>query len=82
MVKTLAKHLPKVGQKQSQSNQHFLDILSDLLDVYSKDYDNKVILGDFNLEPSTPSIVSFMNNQNLFNLVKSNTYFKGEGSCI
>ena len=23
-----------------------------------------------------------MNNQNLFNLVKSNTCFKGEGSCI
>ena len=23
-----------------------------------------------------------MNNQNLFNLVKSNTCFKGEGSCV
>ena len=52
------------------------------MDFYSQDYDNKVILADFNLEPSNPSIVSFMNNQNLFNLVKSNTCFKGEGSCI
>ena len=66
----------------SQSNQYFLDLLGDLLDFYSQDYDNKVILGDFNLEPSNPSIISFMNNQNLFNLVKSNTCFKGEGSCI
>ena len=66
----------------SQSNQYFLDLLGDLLDFYSQDYDNEVILGDFNLEPSNPSIVSFMNNQNLFNLVKSNTCFKGEGSCI
>ena len=66
----------------SQSNQYFLDLLGDLLDFYSQDYDNKVILGDFNLEPSNPSIVSFMNNQNLFNLVKSNTCFKGEDSCI
>ena len=66
----------------SQSNQYFLDLLGDLLDFYSQDYDNKVILGDFNLETSNPSIVSFMNNQNLFNLVKSNTCFKGEGSCI
>ena len=66
----------------SQSNQYFLDLLSDLLDFYSEDYDNKVILVDFNLEPSNPSIVSYMNNQNLFNLVKSNTCFKGEGSCI
>ena len=46
----------------SQSNQYFLDLLGDLLDIYSQDYDNKVILGDFNLEPSNPSIVSFMNN--------------------
>ena len=66
----------------SQSNQYFLDILGDLLNIYSQDYDNKVILGDFNLEPSNPSIVSFMNNQNVFNLVKSSACFKGKGSCI
>ena len=40
------------------------------------------ILGDFNLEPSNPSIAFFMNNQSLFNLVKSNTCFKGKGSCF
>ena len=62
---------------QSQGNQYFLDILGDLLDFNLQDYDSKVILGDFNLEPSNSSIVSFMNNQNLFNLVKSNTCFKG-----
>ena len=66
----------------SQSSQYFLDLLGDMLDFYSQGYDNKVILGDFNSEPSNPSIASFMNNQNLFNLVKSNTCFKGEGSCI
>ena len=66
----------------SQSNQYFLDLLGDLLDFYSQDCDNKVILGDFNLEPSNPSIASFMNNPNLFNLVKSNTCFKDEGLCI
>ena len=66
----------------SQSNQYFLDMLGDLVDFYSQDYDNKVILRDFNLEPSNPSIASFMNNQNLFNLVKNNTCFKDEGSCI
>ena len=41
-------------------NQYFLDILSDLLDFYSQDYDIKVILGDFNLETSNPSVASFM----------------------
>ena len=53
-----------------------------MLEFYSQDYDNKVILGDFNLETSNPSTASFMNNQNLFNLVKSNTCFKGKGSWI
>ena len=66
----------------SQGNQYFLDILGDLLDFYSQDYDNEVILRDFNLEPSNPSTASFMNYQNLFNLIKSNTCSKGEGSCI
>ena len=56
----------------SQSNHYFLDILGDPVDFYSQDYGYKVILGDFNLEPSNPSIASFMNKQNLFNLVKSN----------
>ena len=55
-----------ICKPQSQSNQYFLDILGDLLDFYSQDYDNKVILRDFNLESSNPSIASFMNNQNLF----------------
>ena len=47
------------------------------MDFYSQDYDNNVILGGFNLEPSNP----FMNNQNLFNLVKRSTCL-GEYSCI
>ena len=41
----------------SQSNQYFLDLLGDLFDFYSQDYDNKVIVGDFNLEPSNLSSV-------------------------
>ena len=66
----------------SQSNQYFLDLLGDLSDFYSQDYDSKVILGDFNLELSNPSIILFMNHENLLNLVKSNICSKGEGSCI
>ena len=66
----------------SQSNQDFLDILGDLLDFYSQDYDNKVIPGDFNLEPSNPSIVLFMNNLNLVNSVKTKNCFKEKGLTI
>ena len=65
-----------------QNNQYFVSILSDLLDFYSNEYDNKVVLGDFNLEPSSPSMLSFMDSQNFVRLIKNKTCFKGTGSCI
>ena len=65
-----------------QNNQYFVSILSDLLDFYSNEYDNKVVLGDFNLEPSSPSMLSFMDSQNFVSLIKNKTCFKGTGSCI
>ena len=66
----------------SLNSQYFLDTLSDLLDFYSNHYDNKVILGDFNLKPTDPLMMTFLNEHDLINLIKNNTCFKGEGSCI
>ena len=65
-----------------QSNSYFLDTLNDLLDFYSGIYDNKVVFGDFNLEPTNPVMINFMDSQNFTNLIKNNTCFKGVGSCI
>ena len=65
-----------------QSNNYFLDTLNDLLDFYSGIYDNKVVFGDFNLEPTNPVMINFMDSQNFTNLIKNNTCFKGVGSCI
>ena len=56
--------------------------LSDLLDLYSNEYDNKIVLGDFNLEPSSPSMLSFIDSQNFVNLLKNKACLKGTGSCI
>ena len=56
------------------NGQYFLDNLSDLPDFYPNHYDNKVIIGDFNLKPTDPL--------DLINLIKNNTCFRGEGSCI
>ena len=53
-----------------------------MLDFYSNGYDNKVVLGDFHLEPSSPSMLSFMDNQNFVSFIKNKTCFKGTGSCI
>ena len=66
----------------SLNSQYFLDNLSDLLDFYSNHYDNKVILRDFNLNPTDPLMMTFLNEHDLINLIKNNTCFKGEGSCI
>ena len=54
----------------SLNSQYFLDTLSDLLDFYSNHYDNKVILGDFNLKPTDPLMMTFLNEKDLINLIK------------
>ena len=53
-----------------------------MLDFYSNEHDNKLVLGDFNIEPSSPSNLSFMDSQNFANILKNTTCFKGTGSCI
>ena len=55
-----------------QSNIYFLDTLNNLLDFYSGIYDNKVVFGDFNLEPTNTVNVNFMDSQNFINLIKNN----------
>ena len=41
--------LVRIYKPTSQNNQYFVSILSDLLDFYSTEYDNKVVPGDLNL---------------------------------
>ena len=66
----------------AQNKQYFLDTLTMIVDHYSSIYDNHIILGDFNLEPDSPILISFMQSLNLFNIIKSNTCFKGHDTCI
>ena len=40
------------------------------------------MLGDFNVDPSHTRLSAFMEHYNYYNLIKSNTCFKGDGSCI
>ena len=53
-----------------------------MIDLFADTYDNYLIMGDFNMEPSNPSLKVFLNSNNLYNLINSNTCFKGKGSCI
>ena len=60
----------------------FLDHLSSLLEFNSK-YENVVIIGDFNAEPSHMSLCSFMEVNSFVNHIKSNTCMKSNaGKCI
>ena len=45
-------------------------------------YDDKVVLGDFNLKTSNPIMLDFLNDYDFTNLIKRKTCFKGDGSCI
>ena len=44
--------------------------------------DNHLMLGDFNLEPTDSAIMRFLDSNSFTNLIKTNTCFKGKGSCI
>ena len=46
------------------------------------EYDNTVVFSDFNLELSSPSMLSFMDSQIFVNLIKNKACFKGTGPCI
>ena len=66
----------------AHNKQYFLDNLTMIVDHYSSIYGNHIILGDFNLELDSPILISFMHSLSLFNITKSNTCFKGHGTCI
>ena len=71
-----------VYRPPSQKSEYFLNDLNKMIDYFSVSYDNHVIIGDFNLEPSTGLLKHFMNNNAIYNLIKVNTCFKGKGTCI
>ena len=66
----------------SQNLEYFLNKLTKMIDFFANTYENYLIMGDFNIERSDPSLKTFLNSSNLYNLIKSNTCFKGKGSYI
>ena len=71
-----------VYRPPSQKSEYFFNELDKMINYYSVSYDNHVIVGDFNLEPSTARLKHSMNNNALYNLIKVNMCFKGKGTCI
>ena len=65
-----------------QNSEYFLNSLTKIIDYFANSYDNHLILGDFNLEPTDSALMGFLDSNSLTNLIKTNTCFKGKGSCI
>ena len=66
-----------------QNLSYFIDILSELLDVYAKNYERIVIFGDFNKESCSVEISHLMSFHNLSTLVNKPTCFKSpDVRCI
>ena len=66
----------------SQNREYFLNNLTAIIDFFADTYDNYLIMADFIIEQSDPSLKAFLNSNNLYNLIKRNTCFKGKGCCI
>ena len=60
----------------------FLDSLTNIIGFFSSSYDIFIVMGDFNSQPTDSIMKDFMEANGFWNLIKSDTCFKGKGSCI
>ena len=65
-----------ISRPPSQNSEHFLNNLTKMIDFFCDTYEFYLIMADFNIERSDSSLKAFLNSNNLFNLIKSNTCFK------
>ena len=65
----------------SQNSEYFLNNLTEVIHFFADTYDKYLIMGDLIIEQSDPSLKTFLNSNNLYNLIKSNTCFKDKSSC-
>ena len=65
----------------NMNDKYFMDQLSKTIDFYNTRYDRVVLMGDFNLEPSTVFVETLCHSHDLHNLVKEDTCFKGQPRC-
>ena len=61
----------------------FFNTLSDAIHFYEIDYNNIIVIGDFNLEPTDPKLARFLELNDMANVMNSKTCFKSiNGTCI
>ena len=53
----------------SQNSEFFLNSSINIIDHFTKLFDNYIIIGDFNLEPSNTTLKHFLDSNGLYNLI-------------
>ena len=72
-----------IYRPETYKKVEFVDVLNYICDIYSDIYDNILLLGDFNMEPSDKEMSPLLESQNLHSMIKTPTCFKSpQGRCI
>ena len=66
----------------SNSLSRVLEFLTGIIDFFSSISYNFIIIGDFNTQALDSAMKDFIKVNGLINLIKGNTWFKGQDSCI
>ena len=64
-----------IYKSPSQVCQYFLDSLHNIIDFYSGIYDNHIVLGGFDMDPSHTQLSAFMEHYNYCNVTKKHNLF-------
>ena len=67
-----------------QCSKYYFNEVSKLLNTHASNYDNYILIGDFNSEETETDIFDFMNEFDLHNIVKDKTCYKSRNNpkCI
>ena len=70
--------LTAIYRPPSQMKQHLFGKISKMLDHYYRQYENLILIGDFNCEIGDDAISDFVDSYDLASLVRSPTCFKSD----
>ena len=71
-----------IYRSPSQNSEYLVNYLTKIVLYFASADDNHFILGNFNLEPTDTVLMGFLGSNSITHLIKTNTCFKGKGSCM
>ena len=72
-----------IYRPETFNKSRFVDSISNVLDFYTKSYDNFLVVGDMNMEASDLEMTPLTKGHNLYSMIRSPTCFRNpKGRCI